>query len=302
MTTPRDFEQYAIQHHDGRWLYHLPDPSGREVSGKRTGIYADGQPMHRLVPLADSKGDWYVADHPAERITATYQPYPTPLRYALSDETVLSVRYPAELSVAERNKRTDVEDAIYRLYTAVTEDLPPVEYVYEGPFVVLEGTQPPAPGSPRWVADIPRSLTERPEFHHCFPGHIAGLRDSLAEQIKRMGHVQHCFNGYKDRPAGLHVTIRVPFAQPKSRWIPNIGRGGRDLKSGRNAPITVSQEMYLPVPDRVAGPTYAVALAQWELQEEFWLQVARDAAVKACNNCGGTGHILDADEAAEGAR
>ncbi|MFF3731008.1 hypothetical protein ACFYXM_11955 [Streptomyces sp. NPDC002476] len=58
----------------------------------------------------------------------------------------------------------------------------------------------------------------------------------------------------------------------------------------------VTREMHLPVPDRVHGPNYQVALADWEQQVAFWTGIARDAAVKACNACEGTGHVLDAPD------
>jgi hypothetical protein len=57
--------------------------------------------------------------------------------------------------------------------------------------------------------------------------------------------------------------------------------------------------MHLPVPSHVSGPNYAAALADWEQQIEFWVGIIRDANVKACNQCNGTGRVLDADPAAK---
>ncbi|TQE33206.1 hypothetical protein Sipo7851_21700 [Streptomyces ipomoeae] len=284
--------QYAIQHPDGRWLYHLPNPS-RFGATSRTGIYADGQPM---TPLGDNRGVWWVTDHQAETITAVYQPSPKAVSYRLKDPAVRSTRYPDELSVEDWHERTDEDDTYYRFYEAVTEDQPEVRHEYPGPFIVLEGTEPPAAGALPWVATMPRSLTERPEYRHCFPGHIPNLRAHLKDVIGRMRHVQYCFDGRDGKPSGLYVTIRVPFEEPVTRWRPNLGRNLRELKSGKNVPVLVSQEMYLPVPDRVSGPNYAAAHAEWEQQVELWTGLVRDADVKACNHCNGHGYVLDAPD------
>ncbi|MFF8786902.1 hypothetical protein [Streptomyces sp. NPDC015125] len=287
-----DFEQYAIQHPDGRWFYHLPRPSGFSQA-PLSGMYADGQPM---TALGDSRGVWWTTDHQAGKITARLHPRPTPVRYELNDQSVLSTRFPESLSVEDWNRRSDRDDTYCRFYDAVTEDQAPLTHEYAGPFITLEGSEPPAPDALPWVAAMPRSLTERPEFHHCFPGHIPGLRAHLVPLIKRMPHVQYCFNGRDDKPSGLYVTIRVPFEEPVSRWRPNLGRNMRELKSGRNVPVLVTRELYLPVQDLIRAERYADALVEWEQQVTFWTGIVRDAGVKACNHCHGTGHVLDAPQ------
>ncbi|WP_274036623.1 hypothetical protein [Streptomyces sp. MMBL 11-1] len=285
------FENYAIQHPDGRWLYHLPAPPGSR-STPVTGMLADGRPM---APLGERTGTWWVTDHHAERITARMQPRPVPVRYELIDRSALSARYPEMLSAEEWTERNEEveDDNYYRFYRAVTEEQPALTYEYEGPFRVLEGSEPPAPGAPPWVARMPHSLTERREYLHCFPGHIPGLRSHLKDLITRMLHVQYCFDGRDDKPAGLYVTIRVPFQEPVSRWQPNLGKNLRELKSGREVPVLVSREMYLPVADRVPAGRYTDALSAWEQQVSFWTGLVQEAGVKACNHCGGTGHVLD---------
>ncbi|MDX3695054.1 hypothetical protein PV726_32900 [Streptomyces europaeiscabiei] len=284
--------QYAIRHPDGRWLYHLPNPSCF-YSTPRIGTYADGRPM---TPLAGHRGVWWVSDHQAETITAVFQPSPKPIGYRLKDTAVLSDRYPSELSVEDWHEQTDDDDTYYRFYEAVTEDQPEVRHEYPGPFIVLQGSEPPAGGALPWVATMPLSLTERPEYLHCFPGRIEGLRAHLKGVIGRMRHVQYCLDGRDGKPAGLYVTIRVPFEKPVSRWRPNLGRGLRELKSGKNVPVLVSQEMYLPIPEWVSGPNYEAGLAEWEQQVQFWTGIVRDADVKACNHCSGHGYVLDAPD------
>jgi hypothetical protein len=292
--TRPDFSRYVLQHPDGRWLYHLAKPS-EFAATPRTGLFADDEPM---TPLGDPRGEWWVAGQHAKQITAVYQPHPKPVRYRLRDTSVHSDRYPNELGVEQWNERADEDDTYYRFYEAVTEAQLEVRYEYPGPFIVLEGSEPPAPDAPLWVAELPTALTQRPEYQHCFPGYVPGLREHLTDAIKKMRHVEYCFNGRDNKPAGLYVTIRVPFQEPVSRWRPKYGARGQELKAREQVPVLVTREMYLPVPDRVYGPNYQVARADWEAQVEFWTRVARDAAVKACNACEGTGHVLNAPDAA----
>ncbi|MDX3066255.1 MULTISPECIES: hypothetical protein [Streptomyces] len=290
-----DFQHYAIQHGDGRWLYYLPHPPGLPAS-LRTSVLADGEPMQ---PLEDASGGWWVTGHRAERLTAVYQPRPTVTGYRLTDLSARSERFPEYLSVQGWHQAlgdSGHSEAYYSLYEQVTQDRDVQEYVYEGRTVVLTGGEPPTPGGPPWVASMPESLVQRPEYHHCFPGYIPGLRDHLRDLIRRLGHVEHCFNGRSGKPHGLYVTVAVPFDEPVSRWVPYIGANGRPLKSGRNEPVLVRREMYLPVADHVSGPDYHTALAEWEQQVSFWLDLVRNAAVRACNACEGTGHVMDVPE------
>ncbi len=283
-TLPR----YALRLPDTRFAYYLPEPERRP--GVRSGIFADGEPMNRLVPLVDAKGDWYVTDRHAERITAVYQPNAKTTGYKLSDPKALSERYPAELSVEDFHERVGDHDEYWGLYERVTEDLEPVEYVYEGPFMVLEGRQPPAPDEPQWRAALPVELTQRAEYRHLFPGHIPGLKQHLEKLITAMPRVKYCFVDYRDRP-GLHITVRVPYDQPRTTFVRNTGRRGQPLKSGRTVQVTVDRSVDLPVPAAVYGENYDAALAEWEQQVEYWLEQVAEASVAACSACDGKGYV-----------
>ncbi|MER5302213.1 hypothetical protein ABT039_22520 [Streptomyces lasiicapitis] len=285
-TLPR----YALQLPDGRrWAYYLPDPE--RPPGTRTGLFADGDPLHRLEPLADPKGFWYVGDRHAERITATYQPQPKTVGYRLADQSALSERYPATLTVGQWDERAGAgHEEYWELYERVTEDQPEVQHVYEGPFRPLEGRQPPSLDEPQWRADLPHELTQRPEYRHLFPGHIPGLKQHLAELIKEMPRVHCCFVDYHGI-SGIHVVIRVPFDEHRTRFVPNVGRNNRPLKSGRTVPVLVDRRLDLPVPEAMPGDTYAAALVEWEHQVTFWLRQVEDAAVDACSACEGKGYI-----------
>ncbi|MFD8384323.1 hypothetical protein ACFV2X_38375 [Streptomyces sp. NPDC059679] len=294
MATP-DFAHYAIQHPDGRWLYHLPGDT-QWGQPQRTGVYADGQPMTQLT----KDSPWWVTDHQAQRITATYQPNPKTTGYTLKDPDTASVRYPARLTVdewkARREDATDDEhERLWSLYQSVVEPQDEYEEEIEGSWVPLEGSEPRDSDSLPWIVEIAYGITQRPEYAHCFPGYIDGLRDHLHKLIKHRHGVRHCFDGYQGQP-GLHVTLEVPFDKPVTRWQARIGRNGQKLKSGRDVPVTVDRRLVLPVPPRVHGPNYATAQAEWEQQVEFWLGIVEEASVKACNACGGTGHVPDGAE------
>ncbi|MGW2740540.1 hypothetical protein ACWC4D_40905 [Streptomyces sp. NPDC001288] len=281
---------YALKHPDGRWLYHLPKPDTfpniRDIT-----LNADGQPMEKL------HGDWWATDGEANRLTITGQPSPKTVGYQLRDPSAESVRYPATLTVEEWQERRDHEsDTLWTLYTNVTEDQPLLEHVYDGPVMVLEGREPPGPDELQWIAEMPRMLASRPEYLHLFPGQIPGLRKHLHEVIKAMPAVEHCFDGYNGY-TGLHVVVKADFDKPVTRWQANLSRRtSKPLKTGRTVPVRVTRNLNLPVPVAVVSDNYEQALAAWDEQVEFWLSVVRDATVRACSACNGTGHVEHGSE------
>ncbi|MFI8932598.1 hypothetical protein ACIG3E_33660 [Streptomyces sp. NPDC053474] len=291
-----DSQHYAVRHPDGRWLYYLPmAPQFRHCT--RTAVLADDKPMQ---PLNEGRDNWWVTDRQATRLTAVYRPRPKTVGYRLTDPSARSERFPEHLSPEEmRQARLSGGrlDAYDELYEALHEEQEDQEHTYEGRTVVLTGGEPPVDGLP-WVANLPDSLVQHPEYRHCFPGYIPGLRSHLTSLIKPMSHVTSCLNGRSEKPEGLHVTISVPFDKPVSRWRPNLGSRGQALKSGRDVPVLATHEMYLPVSDRVSGPDYHTALTEWHAQVAFWTDLVRSASVRACNTCQGTGHVLDAPDPA----
>ncbi|MFD5848343.1 hypothetical protein [Streptomyces chartreusis] len=286
---------YALRHPDGRWLYHLPKPEafGKPGFGSRaevTGVYADGQPMQQL------HADWWATDHEAERLTTTGQPSAKTTGYRLTDPSAESVRYPATLTVDEWNERRDREsDTLWTLYTNVHEEQPALEHVYEGPIVVLEGREPPTPDEPQWIAQLPHALTERPEYKHLFPGHIPGLDDYLTAKFKAMPYVDFVGSNFQGKP-GVHVSLKVPYDEPRTQFKAHTGRRGQPLKSGYHVQVTVNRRLTLPIPSRVPGDTYEEALASWHQQIEYWTCAVKEASVAACSHCNGNGFVADGSE------
>ncbi|MEY9839525.1 hypothetical protein [Streptacidiphilus sp. EB103A] len=295
MTAAADFEQYALALPDGRWLYHLPPERGQ--AHQLIEMRADGQTMTRW----NAGSHWWATDRQAQCLTALLQPGPEIIGHRLREPDAVSERYPGELTPEQWRDRQAVgsreeRDVLYELYSPLSRDQEPTEHELPSPVRVLEGCEPPGPGDPPWVASLPSSLANRPEYLHCFPGRIPGLRAHVKAQVQAMRHVAYCFDGSAGEPDGLYVGIRVPFDRPKSRWQPDRGRRGQDLKRGREVPVLAEQRMYLPVPADVVAPTYGEALAAWHQQTAFWIDIARAANVKACNGCGGRGYVLDADK------
>ncbi|MGW2384344.1 hypothetical protein [Streptomyces sp. NPDC001658] len=274
---------YALRHPDGRWLYHLPKPDTFR-SMAVDGVFADGQPMTQL------PRDWWAAPEEATQLKAVTAPRKEVVVYKLRDADTESVRYPATVTVEEHYDRRQDDESMWDLYTPVQEDRPPLEHVYDGPIVVLEGREPPTPDEPQWVAQLPYAVTERPEYKHLFPGHIPGLDDHLMTVFKGMPYVDFVATHFQDRP-GVHVSLKLPYEEPRTQWRANTGRNGKPLKSGYHVQITVNRRLTLPIPSRVPGDTYEQALAAWQEQIEYWTDVVKEASVAACSHCDGKGFV-----------
>jgi len=282
---------YALKTDDGHWIYHLPKPDTQDFRYTTAGgTFADGQPMEAL------HGGWWATDHEATRLTTTAQPSAKTTGYRLKDPDTESVKYPATLTPDQYHELRENFEDLWQLYAPVTEDQPPVEHVYDGPIMVLEGRQPPGPDERPWIADLPKALTGRPEYRHLFPGRIPGLRSHLHHVIGGMPGIRHCFDGYNGF-TGLHVVVEVPFDKPLTRWVADISRRtSKPLKTGRHVRETVTRNLNLPVPADVHAATYEEALRKWEEQVAFWLSVVDSAKVAACSACRGTGHVADGAE------
>jgi hypothetical protein len=293
---PNDFARCVIKHPDGRWLYHLPAADAYGVTGVLAEHATPDGDTTRDTMTRIGRGKWWSTSTKATRIVLTKQPGAVTTGYVLEDPDAASVRFPATLTTTEWQLRigqgtaTD-HDTLWSLYKSVREKQDPIEETIDGPFVVLEGGEPPAPDAPQWTVNLLDAVTQRPEYAHLFPGHIVGLRAHVHKLIDRMPHVKYNFDGFKGVP-GLHVTLRVPFEQPVTRWQADLSvRTGKPLRTGRTVPVTVERTLVLPVPDRVAADNYAAALTEWNTQVTYWTGLVTDASAAACNHCHGTGHV-----------
>lgn len=275
---------YALKHPDGRYLYHLPKPDalrGEPIAS----MLADGQPMSEL-----PRG-WWAAPGEASELKALTKPRQEVIVYKLGDPNAESIRYPATMSVQDHSDRRQDDESLWDLYTPTFQDLAPLEHVYEGPVMVLEGREPPGPDEPQWVAQLPHALTERPEYQHLFPGHIAGLVDHMKKIFEAMPRARYVLLNFQNRP-GVYVDLRVPYDEPRTEWRADTSyRTGKKLKSGRTVPVLVSRSLTLPIADRVAADTYEEALALWDQQVAHWTSVVEEASAAACSHCDGKGYV-----------
>jgi hypothetical protein len=279
---------YALKHPDGRWLYHLPKPDA--FRGHTTAsVLADGHPMTEL------HGGWWATPGEASELKAVTDARRETVAYKLRDPDTESVRYPATLAVDDHYERRQDDETMWDLYTPVTEDRPPLEHMYDGPVMVLEGREPPAPDEPQWVASLPHALAERSEYKHLFPGHIPGLDDHLIAVFKEMPHVDFVGCNFQGKP-GVHVSLKLPYDEPRTQWRAHTGRRGQPLKSGYHVQVTVNRRLTLPIPSRVPGGTYEQALASWQEQIEYWTGVVKEASVAACSHCDGKGFAANGSE------
>lgn len=282
-------DQYAIHHPDGRWLYYLPNPHHQSES-LRKGVFADGDPMTAVDLGGRYSSGWWATHRQAGEITAVYGSYATVTGHRLRETAALSERYPATLTPEEWRDHDD--DNMHRFYETLTEPAEDKTHVYDGPFVVLESAGPAHTGDLAWVADLPASLSQRPEYAHCFPGYIPGLVSYVRELAQRMPHVEHAFVANRPGdPPGIKIHIRVPFADPKYTFVHDTNHQGRKLKRGREIAQTVTDSFHLPVRDRVHGADFAEARRKWDEEVKMWTSIVRGADIAACNTCDGKGRI-----------
>lgn len=286
---------YGIRLPDGRYTYFLDKPE--KFSGYRAPeVYADGSSMSYLRPARNSQGfGWFVAETEATEIYALLPQLSKRVHYKLDDPSAVSAKYPAVLTPEQWDERSVREDVLNELYSGVYEEVAPIKHVWEGPYVLLEGREPPGPNEPGWIADLPYELGQRPEYRHLFPGKIPGLRDHLYEVIKAMPGVQFCFRP-RDGWPGLDVTVQVPYDPPQQRWQDRYGARGQKLKGGKYVRELAARRLMLPIPDSVPAPNYEAGLAAWNLAVDYWTDLVTSASVTACGHCKGTGHVPEGSE------
>jgi hypothetical protein len=287
-----------VVHHDGQFLYYLDraDFANRDGMIEKLDLYADDTPMTRL-DAKNYRGGWFAADHRAREILVQDPPKQTPIGYTLSDPAMESAKYPLTITVEQWQDMSGDENRWH--YHGQYREEPGDRAALAtdtGDWVQIEGTPPPKPADDAlpWIPALLPGLMERAEYHHVMPGHIPGL---AAHVGKRLEHLLGPFRVSYDRSgqsAGISVTLMVPFERPVTRWQPNVGRGGKTLKSGKKVQTTVRREMRLPVPANASGENYAEALAIWDQAVEFWIGVVQSSATgsaKACNHCAGHGFV-----------
>jgi hypothetical protein len=295
--TDTNRRRYVV-HHDGQFLYYLDraDFDGRDGKIEQLDLYADDTPMTRL-DAKNYRGGWFAADHRARQILVQDPPKRIPTGYTLTDPAMESAKYPAALTV-EQWQALGVDENRWQYGAEHREE--PAELVAlatdAGDWAQIEGMAPPetTEDTPAWAPDLMPGLMERREFHHLMPGRIPGLREHVYKRLERMVGMFRVTRDPSGKASGIYVRLQVPFEREVTHWKADIGRSGKELKSGKTVQTTVTRELRLPVPLDVPGENYAQALAAWDEGVEFWLGVvcaSSAGAAKACNHCGGHGFV-----------
>lgn len=269
-----------VLHHDGVWHYNVSGHSGGRISTYHP--HADGKPMTHL------RDTWWTTDHEADTISVEIPQRQEVTGYTLGFDFTPSDKWPATLTPEEWEERGGHDnDTLTALYEAASITPPTVTRVI-GPWVRLDGEPAPVDGL-TWQMSLPYELRTHPEYGHLFPGHLAGFRDHLVEQIKQLPRVKAAYN-LPGKPVSVYVD--VPFDPPLTKWQKLPGK-----RKSSEVPKTVRRDLKLPVNDLVPGDTRVAAVTKWNEQTADWLAVVRSAGVAACTTCGGTGHVKTGAEA-----
>lgn len=299
MTTNDPREYYVLHLPDGRYLHHVPQHIPGLNSQSGTTLHSTEGP---LTPLA-GRPTWWAADHfVTGPVTARWTPYPQTTGYRLKNPDDETKHFPASLTTREFNVLEDrFGEVVFDLYAQVNEERPEqTEELNVGPWRLLEGELPPQEPDRRWIPDLPRSLATHPEYGWWLPGKLIGLFDAVKAhaESKRLGMfaVSQTTKKYDGVEGWLKVEYNVPFQRPVTR-VQTHDFDGRKLRRPKTVPETVKRPLILPVPQWVTGDNYAAALTAWNAEYATWTALIDSmVGVKACNHCGGLGHVPDGAE------
>jgi hypothetical protein len=290
-----------VLHHEGSWFYYLGE---HKWNAERGTVLADGQPMEPC-----EQRHWYRAGHEAAVLAIRRPASGVITGYRLDDPDAASVRYPLTMSAEEYDQRRNVddEDALFGLYSPVTEPGEPVTEEIPGPWLRLDGEPAPKDGR-RWTAELPYEMSCHTEYRHLFPGFMPGFREHMETVIKALPRVRFVFDGshHASQRCDLEVTLEVPFDRPQSEYRParNLDGSVSRSRKGRTVPVTATRKLEFAAPQRITGQNRAEAAAEWDRREAEILAAVAGASVAACSACHGTGYIATGAEryAAGGAK
>lgn len=266
-------DQILVLHHEDTWFYFLPS-SYNTV----TWFAEAGDTVEELVPT--KKARWYTGTFLAERLKQRRPGGKKTVGYTLKDETAASERFPLVLTVAEWDERTDDDDdndtPEHSLYARITEPQPDQDTVFEGPWLVTDGSPAPQDGR-SWSARLPYELQHHSELLHLYPGTMGGFREALVLRLNQIPMV----TAYNQ--AEFSVYAKVRYEPPTFTWT-GKGRAKRQVESR-----LMRHETWSP-PREVPGVNRAAAAVRWDQLMTQYLQAATDmATVRPCSACHETG-------------
>lgn len=281
-------DQIIALAHEGRIYYWLPGitthSGGRWIA--RAGDLEEE--LTRLEGNLNVRTNWWAGTVDAEQLVLVRPQRPRTVAYRLTDPTTESVRFPAEFTPEQWQERLGAggEDSPeYALYDAVTEPVPDVVTVHEGPWLRADGPPPPADGR-AWFASLPSELSRHRALLHLFPGELGGFREHLAARLKEIPNVDGVYTS-----SGFSVSVQVPYDPPRFAWKGRLlSSGKRSKREGREVQQLHRRFEEFRPPDRVAGVNRADAAARWDALVEEWVALITEmATARPCSACNGTG-------------
>lgn len=266
-------DQILVLHHEDTWFYFLPSSYST--------ITWIAEAADKAEALAvTKKARWYTGTFLAERLKQRRPGGHTTVGFKLKDETAASVRFPLVLTVAEWEERTDDDDDDTSLedslYSRITEPQPDQDTVFEGPWLVTDGSPAPQDGR-SWSARLPYELQHHSELLHLFPGTLGGFREALVARLNNIPMVT-AYNHTE-----FSVSASVPYAPPTFSWT-GKGRAKRQRENS-----LLRREVWYP-PREIAGVNRAAAAVLWDQTMEQYVKAATDmATVRPCSTCHETG-------------
>lgn len=206
--------------------------------------------------------------------------------------------YPETLPIDEYHERIEEEldSRVAALYVPDRRERATVREPVEATWLVLDGAPPPADGF-EWIADLPHSLRQQPQYRHLFPGRFAGFRDALKAALEEVPGVS-VYGASSSRVLSVSIRLSVPKLEPPERWAakPNLeGRSARERKKAleaHNSSIQqITRQLEIPCSDYVEGTNRAVARSVWDLTIAEVVEYVRDVVAQKCPTCGGRGFV-----------
>lgn len=154
------------------------------------------------------------------------------------------------------------------------------------------------PADPQWTVDDPSALVVFGQgAAHLLPGRLSGFRSAVAAVLSNHPRVGKFYDWHGPRSAtgrhGFEVTVRVPWETRRTRTehVKPTPRSRKTVPVQRDV-WAIEQSVQIEVPDAIAAPNLAAAIAAWD--DEVERTVARFfpyGDVAACDHCQGRGYV-----------
>lgn len=276
---------YAFTGIEHSWSLGGTSPSTAEQTAERLGY---GTASTLVVTIAGPPVDEILFEQPRQGPV---------LDYELTDLDLVSVRYPAQLTVDQWNALDADEDENRYKYRARRAEAAPVLHRIDvtgyqpWPLELDEVTERPrAPIGATWSpASAWAQLFGLPSHDHLVPGFLTGFHQAAAAMLQNHPNIDRGWLSeprVEKRARGAVVKASYVFAHEDG--LSHQVKAGR-RKTARPARETVRVEIELGI-DAVGGPTMLDAITAWkERMAAVAAQVPEPGVV--CSRCRGAGFL-----------